>query len=206
MYGSPGINYTYTALAGVQSAMESSVCRTEPQPSTLPDPRRCLGRSYFFGCLDPVVMKAARSGSNPTMTSAGNVTTVAKRGAASRLGNASSLGSDSMIVTRRYNTVLEDMQAKWAKEQTESLSQTPGEHPRKCSNSPGGGQVSKSVQESLARLVVQVQQLCTVVTDLKARSDLQIEVHTVRLPTVSTPVSRMRGEEYDDMLTILSRC
>ena len=61
-------------------------------------------------------MTAARSGSDPTKTAAGNITTGAQRGAVSRLDKASSLGSESMIVTCRYNTVLEEMQAKWAKE------------------------------------------------------------------------------------------
>ena len=55
--------------------------------------------------------KAARNGSEPTKTAPGNVTTGVQRGDASRLGKASSLESDSMV-SRRYNTVLEEMQAK----------------------------------------------------------------------------------------------
>ena len=89
--------------------------------------------------MDPVVKKAARNGSDSTKTAAGNITTGAQRGAASRLGKARSLGSDSMVVTRRYNTVLEEMQAKWAKEQMESLRQISGEYPKKCPNAPDGG-------------------------------------------------------------------
>ena len=80
--------------------------------------------------MDPVVTKAARNDSDPTKTAAENVTTGTQREAASRLGKASSLGSDSMVVSRRYNTVLEEMQAKWAKEQMKGLSQTPGEYPK----------------------------------------------------------------------------
>ena len=76
--------------------------------------------------MKPVVTKAARNGSDPTMSVAGNVTTGAQRGAASRHGKASSLGSDSMVVSRRYNTILKEMQAKWAKEQMEGLSHTSG--------------------------------------------------------------------------------
>ena len=105
----------YARPAGVKIAMESSTGRTELQPSTLPDPRRCPGRFQFPGRMDPVVTKAARNGSDPTKTAAGNFTTGARRGAANRLGKASSLGSDFMVVSRRYNTVLEEIQAKRAK-------------------------------------------------------------------------------------------
>ena len=112
--------------------MESSPGRTEIQPPTLPDPRRCPGRYEFPGRMVTVVTKAARHGSDPTNTAAGNVTTGAKRGAASRLGKASSLGSDSMVVSRRYNTVLEELQAKWAKEQMK-VSVKPGRIPEKVS-------------------------------------------------------------------------
>ena len=105
--------------------MATPVGRIGPSTYTLPGLRRRTGRCNYTGSQDPVVTKAVRSGSDPTMTAAGNVTTGAQRGAASRLGKASSLGSDSMVVSRRYNTVLEEMQAKWAKEQMEGLSQTP---------------------------------------------------------------------------------
>ena len=76
--------------------------------------------------MDPVVTKAAQNDNVPVKTVvAGNVTTGAQRGAASRLGKASSLGSDSMVVCRKYNTVLEEMQSKWANEQMKGPSQTP---------------------------------------------------------------------------------
>ena len=111
-----------------------------------------------------------------------------------------------MVVSRRYDMVLEEMQAKWAKERMEGLSQTPREYPKKCPNSRSGDQVGESVQDSLSRLRVQVQHLCSAVTDLKARYDLQIEVHAARPFTTSTPVSRRRVEEYDEMLTLLFLC
>ena len=130
-YRIQGIINIHATPAGVEIAMESSTGRTKLQPPTLPDPRRCPGRFKLPGRMDPVVTKATCNGSDPTKTAAGNVTTGAQREVASRLGKASSLGSDSMMVTRRNNTVLEEMQANWAKEQMESLRQIPGEYPKK---------------------------------------------------------------------------
>ena len=51
--------------------MESDAGRAELQPSTLTDQHRCYNSP---GRMDPVVTKAARNGSDPTKTAAGNVT------------------------------------------------------------------------------------------------------------------------------------
>ena len=74
VYRTPSIINVHATPAGVEIAMKSSAGRTEFQPPTLPDPRRCPGRSQFPGRLDPVVTKAAHNGSDPMMTAAGNAT------------------------------------------------------------------------------------------------------------------------------------
>ena len=68
------------------SVMATPVGRIGSSPYSLSDLRRRPGRSFFYAePLDPVVTKAARSGSVPATTvAAGNVTICAQRGAASR--------------------------------------------------------------------------------------------------------------------------
>ena len=65
--------------------MATPVGRIGSSSNSLPDLRRRPGRSFFYtGSLDPVVTKAARSGSVlATTVAAGNVTIGAQRGAAS---------------------------------------------------------------------------------------------------------------------------
>ena len=87
-----------------------------------------------------------------------------------------------MMVCRKYNTVLEEMQSKWAKEQMKGPSQIPKEYLKTYPHSPSGDQVCESIQDSLSKLGAHVQQLCSAVTDLQARSDLQVEVHAPALP------------------------
>ena len=59
-------------------------------PYTLPDLRWRPGRSNNTGRQDPVVTKAARSDSDPTMKAAGDVTIDAQIWAASRFDNVGS--------------------------------------------------------------------------------------------------------------------
>ena len=77
----------------------------------------------------------------------------------------------------------------------------PREYLKTCPHSSSGGQVGESVQDSLSKLGAEVQQLFSAVTDLQARSDLQVEVHAARPTKSSTPVSRRPVEEHDEMLT-----
>ena len=67
--------------------MATPVGRMGPSLYSLPDLRRCPNRFLFYtGPLDPVVTKAARSGSVPTMmVAAENVTIFAQRGAAGKV-------------------------------------------------------------------------------------------------------------------------
>ena len=73
-----------------------------------------------------MVTKAAQSDSIPTMTSrtvAGNVAIGAQREAASGAGRTRSNCGETVLVIRRYNSVLEEMQANWAKKQNERLNE-----------------------------------------------------------------------------------
>ena len=56
--------------------MVTLVGRAGPQPYTLPDLRRCPGRSFYTGRQDLVITEAARSGSDPTMAAAWCVTLI----------------------------------------------------------------------------------------------------------------------------------
>ena len=103
--------------------------------------------------------EAAQSDSIPTMISrtvAGNDTIGAQRGAVSGDGRTRSNGGDCVLVTRRYNSVLAEMQAKWAKEQNERLSENLSDNqtidPRNSLDSLNGSREVVSVQESLTRL------------------------------------------------------
>ena len=75
--GSPGINVKIQLLLVYgPNVMATPVDRIGSSPYSLPNLRRRPGRSFFYtGPLDPVVTKAARSGSVPAATvAAGNVT------------------------------------------------------------------------------------------------------------------------------------
>ena len=97
------------------------------QPSTLPDPGRRPGRPSYTGLQDPVVIEAARSSSDPASTAAWYVTNGAQRGAACRDGKVGPQGSESVLATRKFNTVLEEMQTRRAKERQEESKCAQGE-------------------------------------------------------------------------------
>ena len=92
----------------------------------------------------------------------------------------------------------------------------PAVYTKEHQDSSNCSQIGESVQDTLTRLGVQVQQLCTVVISLKARSDSQTESRVAHLPAALTQMSRqcreegmetvgMRSEEHDEMLTPAAR-
>ena len=95
-------------------------------------------------------------------------------------------GSESVMVSRRFNTVLEKMQNGWAKEREEGPYRAPVEPAKKGSVGLSNPHLSGSVSESLIQLGAQMQQLSMVVADLQARADVQTEGRAVRHPVVST--------------------
>ena len=100
------------------------------------------------------------------------------------------------MVTRRLNTVLEEMQNRWAQEREEGPYRAPVEPAKKGSVELSDPGLSGSVSESLIQLVAQMQQLSMAVADLQARADVQTEGRAVCHSVVSTPfgpqVSRRR--------------
>ena len=89
-------------------------------PSLLLDLRRRPGWSPYTGLQDPVVTGAARSSSDPTTTVAWYVTKGAQRGADRRASKVVPQGSESVMVSRRFNTVLEEMQNDGPKREKKS--------------------------------------------------------------------------------------
>ena len=96
--------------------MSTGGSQNRAPPSPLPDLRRRPGWSPYTGLQDPVVTGAARSSSDPTTTAAWYVTNDAQRGADRRVSKVGPQGSESVMVTRRFNAVLEEMQNRWARE------------------------------------------------------------------------------------------
>ena len=158
-------------------------------PSPLPGLRRRPGWSPYTGLQDPVATGAARSSSDPTTTAAWYVTNGAQRGAGRRASKVGPQGSESVMVTRRFNTFLEEMQNRWAREREEGPYRTPVEPAKKGSVGLSDPLLGGSVSQSLIQLRAQMQQLSTVVANRQARADIQTAGRAVRHPVVSTPLA-----------------
>ena len=86
------------------------------------------------------------------------------------------------MVTRRFNTVLEEMQNRWAKEREERPYRAQVEPAKEGPVGPSDSRLTGSVSESLPQLGSQMQRLSTAVTDLQARAGVQAEGRAVRHP------------------------
>ena len=85
------------------------------------------------------------------------------------------------------------MQTRRAKERVEGPKRIQVERTREGSVTPNDPSVGKSIQENLIKLAALVEQFSTTVTDLQARSDVQIEARAARHPVVSTPEGHKFG-------------
>ena len=106
-------------------------------------------------------------------------------------------GSESVVVTRRFNTVLEDAEPMGQRETKEGPYRAPVEPAKKGSVGLIDPRLSGSVSERLIQLGAQMQQFSMAVGDLQARTDVQREGRTVRHPVVATPTAS-RFQEDDD--------
>ena len=165
-------------------------------PSPLPDPRRRPGWCRYTGLQDPVLIGAARSSSDLTTTAVWYVTNGAQRGADRRASKVGPQGSESVMVTRWFNAVVEEMQNRWTREREEGPYRAPVEPAKKGSVGLSDPRLGGSVSESLIQLGAQMQQLSTVVADLQTRADVQTAGRAVRHPVVSTPLApRFRADD-----------
>ena len=89
-----------------------------------------------------------------------------------------------MIVTRKFNMVLEEMQARWAQGKSEETGGAKVFQSEETFALQDDHQTGESMRESLDRLGSKMQQLCVVVMDLSAQSDALVNVRAAHRPVV----------------------